>query len=176
MLGEQWRKPSRSHTNGCVEVAHNTDEGMVLVRDTKLGDASPILSFPAAAWQVLLDDVRAGTFVFGRFYPLSFNRLEVEAFVVGVFDGEFDLPAEAEGGASAMTELGLGPPYLCVYCTDGPHLERAEVTEHWKRWLAWEDARMADPNPPCLYYPDHRHPAGSLDQLACEGRWVEANR
>ena len=67
----------------------------------------------------------------------------------------------------------LGPPHLCVYCTDGPHLERAEVTEHWRRWLAREDARMADPNPPCIYCGSRDH-ADLQARLACEARWVEA--
>jgi hypothetical protein len=66
----------------------------------------------------------------------------------------------------------LGPPYPCIFCTDGPHLERAEVAEHRRDWLAWEDARMADPDPPCIYC-GGRHD-GLQAKLACEGRWVEA--
>lgn len=42
----EWRKPSRSANNGaCFEVAPG-----VLVRDSKLGDESPVLSFTPEAW------------------------------------------------------------------------------------------------------------------------------
>ena len=52
-----WRKSSHSNSGMCVEVAV---PGEVLVRDSKLGDASPILSFTPAAWAVFLGQVRAG--------------------------------------------------------------------------------------------------------------------
>lgn len=45
-----WRKSARSGYNGnCVESGHGP--GVVGVRDSKLGDASPVLEFPAEAWR-----------------------------------------------------------------------------------------------------------------------------
>lgn len=42
----EWRKSTRSHANGnCVETG-----GAVLVRDSKLGDGSPVLTFTPDAW------------------------------------------------------------------------------------------------------------------------------
>ena len=45
-----WRKSSYSFANGnCVEVGQ--DGPVVGVRDTRLGDASPVLVFDAGAWR-----------------------------------------------------------------------------------------------------------------------------
>jgi len=82
MTGIQWRKSSYSQGNGncvqvgwakssfsnsgaCVETRRDGD-GDILIRDTKLGDASPVL----------------------RFTPAEFA-----AWVKGCAAGEFDLPA-----------------------------------------------------------------------------------
>jgi hypothetical protein len=52
-----WRKARRSVGNGaCVEVA--SLEGDVLVRDSMIPD-SPVVSFPASAWQFFLDATKA---------------------------------------------------------------------------------------------------------------------
>ena len=68
----EWQKSSHSMANGdCVEfkVSSHCDGGAcvevavpgeVLVRDSKLGAASPILSFTPAAWAMFLGQVRAG--------------------------------------------------------------------------------------------------------------------
>lgn len=59
-----WRKSGYSTSNGsCVEIA-GEDTG-VAVRDTKLGEDSPVLHYTPAEW---------------------------DAFIKGVKDGEFDLP------------------------------------------------------------------------------------
>jgi hypothetical protein len=53
-LSAEWKKSSRSNNQGgaCVEVrAH---DGVVQVRDTKLGEDSPILDASPAAWRALL--------------------------------------------------------------------------------------------------------------------------
>lgn len=57
-----WRKSSFSANNGCVELADLSD-GIVGVRDSKLGDASPVLTF---------------------------NRGEIAAWLAGSKAGEFD--------------------------------------------------------------------------------------
>jgi hypothetical protein len=47
-----------SGANGCVE-GRLIDAG-VAVRDSKLGEASPVLEFSSAAWVALVDEVKAG--------------------------------------------------------------------------------------------------------------------
>jgi hypothetical protein len=105
-LGPDWRKGSFSHTNGCVEprwvkatasgtsncveVTHNTDEGVVLVRDTE-HPGGGVVAFTPAQWALLLDDVAAGHFHWSRFAPLRFDAAERTAFEQGVAAGEFEL-------------------------------------------------------------------------------------
>jgi hypothetical protein len=56
-----WRKSSHSgRESNCVELAHaGRTVGM---RDSKLGDASPILEFPAAELAAFLTAVKTGQF------------------------------------------------------------------------------------------------------------------
>jgi uncharacterized protein DUF397 len=56
----QWRKSSRSHGGGgaCVMVAYIP--GAAGVKDSKLGDASPILPFSTPAWSAFLHEVKTG--------------------------------------------------------------------------------------------------------------------
>ncbi|MEO3927241.1 DUF397 domain-containing protein [Micromonosporaceae bacterium B7E4] len=55
MTGAQWRKSTRSSSNGgaCVEVADNLS-GVVLVRDSKDRDGG-MLAFEPAGWQAFVD-------------------------------------------------------------------------------------------------------------------------
>ena len=59
--GARWIKSSRSNTqDACVELAHaGTTIG---VRDSKKGDASPILEFAPAELAVFLAGAKAGGF------------------------------------------------------------------------------------------------------------------
>lgn len=64
-----WRKGSMSSSSsGCIEVMWSEDGNKFLVRDSKLGDASPILEF---------------------------NSFEALCFLTGAKDGEFDEPTTA---------------------------------------------------------------------------------
>lgn len=57
MLSREWQKSSRSQTQGnCVEL--RLGEGSVQVRDSKLGDASPVLDLDLAAYAVLLAEFK----------------------------------------------------------------------------------------------------------------------
>lgn len=55
-----WRKSRHSDGgNGqCVEACNAS--GKILVRDSKLADASPVLRFGAAGWQEFISAVKAG--------------------------------------------------------------------------------------------------------------------
>lgn len=54
-----WTKSSRSGAAGCVE-ARRPEAGTVLVRDSKLGDDSPVLSFDAGSWTEFVDGLKGG--------------------------------------------------------------------------------------------------------------------
>jgi uncharacterized protein DUF397 len=57
-----WRKSTRSNNQGaCVEVADLTAGGRA-VRDTKLGEASPVLTFTQVEWVAFTAGVRDGEF------------------------------------------------------------------------------------------------------------------
>lgn len=59
---DNWHKATFSGgaNSGCVEVG--TIPGYYGVRDTKLGDASPVLAFNPVEWQAFVAGVRAGEF------------------------------------------------------------------------------------------------------------------
>jgi hypothetical protein len=56
-----WRTSSFTDNGTCVEVAELPD-GARLVRDTKLGDASPVLRYTAGEWQAFIAGVKVGEF------------------------------------------------------------------------------------------------------------------
>ncbi|WP_067689695.1 DUF397 domain-containing protein [Nocardia jejuensis] len=57
-----WFKSSHSSSGGdCVEAAH-ASEGRIGVRDSKLGDASPVLCFEPAQWDVFMGAIGQGEF------------------------------------------------------------------------------------------------------------------
>jgi Domain of unknown function (DUF397) len=56
-----WRTSSFTDNGTCVEVADLPDGGR-LVRDTKLGEASPVLQYTAAEWRAFIAGVKAGEF------------------------------------------------------------------------------------------------------------------
>ncbi|GAB4584656.1 DUF397 domain-containing protein [Nocardia sp. IFM 10818] len=62
LTGAQWFKSSRSHSSGeCVEAAHLAG-GMVGVRDSKLGNTSPVLVFEPVVWDGFLGALGTGEF------------------------------------------------------------------------------------------------------------------
>ena len=58
----RWVKSRHSNGDGnCVEVAVLPD-GLVKVRDSKAGDAGPVLDFTPGEWRAFLAGVRDGEF------------------------------------------------------------------------------------------------------------------
>lgn len=57
-VNERWRKSSYSGANGggCVEAGNRRDG--VMIRDSKLGDASPVLAFSVEAWRRFAEQVK----------------------------------------------------------------------------------------------------------------------
>lgn len=58
-LHASWQKSTRSVDNGCVEVA--IVDGRVVVRDSK-DSAGPVLVFTRVEWEAFLGGVRDGEF------------------------------------------------------------------------------------------------------------------
>jgi hypothetical protein len=58
-IDPRWRKSSYSGSNGggCVEAGDRCDG--VMVRDTVLDEASPVLAFSADKWREFIMDVKA---------------------------------------------------------------------------------------------------------------------
>lgn len=101
-----FRKSSYSSDSwNCVEVA--TDGGRVLVRNSKLGENAPVLTYSPAGWDHLIATLRLVdlfkrtemTNAGERVYCLTDSRLahlhvtegERDAFLAGVRAGEFDM-------------------------------------------------------------------------------------
>ncbi len=61
MMNPVWRKSSYSDNSHCVEVADLPDGGR-LVRDTKLGEDSPVLRYTAAEWRAFIAGIKSGEF------------------------------------------------------------------------------------------------------------------
>lgn len=51
-----WRKSAHSEGSNCTEAGHG--QGVVGVRDSKLGEASPVLEFTPLAWQAFTRRLR----------------------------------------------------------------------------------------------------------------------
>jgi Domain of unknown function (DUF397) len=55
----EWRKSTRSGSNGCVEVAFSSDR--IAVRDSK-DRSGPVLTFTPTEWEAFVGGVRDGEF------------------------------------------------------------------------------------------------------------------
>ena len=55
-----WRRSSFCHADGCVEIANVGTT--VLIRDSKLGDESPVLRFDEGEWRAFRSGMVAGEF------------------------------------------------------------------------------------------------------------------
>jgi hypothetical protein len=62
ILDEHWRKATRSADNGACAQVRADGQGGVQLRDSKLGEASPVLDFTAAEWDAFQAGVIAGEF------------------------------------------------------------------------------------------------------------------
>jgi hypothetical protein len=61
VLSDVWRKSSTSGADGCAQVRAD-GQGGVQVRDSKLGEASPVLGFTATEWSAFLDGAKNDEF------------------------------------------------------------------------------------------------------------------
>lgn len=125
-----FRKAEASNTNGeCLEAGLCECANWVWVRDSKLGEASPILKVQVPAWEALcaalaaetssyigaISLVRADIDWWEMFAPaepkasLTFDDAEIAAFVMGVRDGEFrpEVLARPDPGGD---RTGVDPP------------------------------------------------------------------
>jgi hypothetical protein len=127
-----WTASSRCAGGDCVQVRH--DDGVVYVRDSKLGDDSPVQEWPLTYWEFLCDAIVADLPRFSGYRkldgygcvelrwahihpaPLIFDAGEWKAFVLGVRAGEFD-PATLSSkfqsssfGRGVIEEEGAGAP------------------------------------------------------------------
>lgn len=60
MNDNTWRKSSFSYGADCVEIG--SDSGEALVRNSKLGENSPVLRFTRTEWIAFLRGAKAGEF------------------------------------------------------------------------------------------------------------------
>lgn len=80
-------------SGACVEVAV-TSGGTMLVRDSKLGEASPVLTYTPQRWEEdLVDRIMAEEVIdwVRELHPLDFDAQEIAAFVAAVRSGDFKL-------------------------------------------------------------------------------------
>lgn len=63
MINRNWQKPDRCEPNlgNCVEI-DMSQPGEVAVRDSKLGETSPVHLFDHAEWGAFVASVKAGQF------------------------------------------------------------------------------------------------------------------
>lgn len=82
MIKSQWQKSFASEPNGgsCVEV--KVDGDVVAVRDTKLGENSPILHFTKLEWECHLLAAKGGQ------HDIGGDTVEVLARVIGTLSDE----------------------------------------------------------------------------------------
>jgi len=50
-----WQRSSKCESHQCVEVAYQPDS--IMMRDSKIGNGSPVLRFGPAAWTAFLDSL-----------------------------------------------------------------------------------------------------------------------
>jgi hypothetical protein len=113
-----WKKSSYSTCGSCVEVKASDDQ--VMIRDTKLRDASPVITITREHWNLFIDEIKRRGKVGSTGLTdmttrsildtlivddgtemllwssvgdvsLHFTEAEWDAFVDGARDGEFDL-------------------------------------------------------------------------------------
>lgn len=132
-----WVRSSFCASGGCVEVARDGDQ--VLVRDSRLGDGSPVQRWSRELWDGLLHAIQYNVYspgivdpggVLGRVVlgleseghePLKFSAGEWFAFRKGVKDGEFDFdnldpaqPSPASGAVADEVAAVTGQAAACV--------------------------------------------------------------
>jgi hypothetical protein len=128
-----WTSSSLCAGGDCVQVRH--DDDVVYVRDSKLGDDSPVQEWPLTYWEFLCDAIVADLPRFSGYRklddggvelrwehihpaPLIFDDGEWKAFVLGVRAGEFD-PEKLSEGVSAGSGSVAGSGEAATGAVDG---------------------------------------------------------
>jgi hypothetical protein len=152
-----WTASSRCAGGDCVQVRH--DDDVVYVRDSKLGDDSPVQEWPLTYWEFLCDAIVADLPRFSGFRklddggvelrwahihpaPLIFDAGEWKAFVLGVRAGEFDREKLSEGvsaGSGSVAgsgEAATGAVDGSGWSSDGPGSPVPVAAESFEALLA----------------------------------------
>lgn len=87
-----------SAQGNCVQVGHDADR--ILLRDSKLGQDSPVLSFTKAEWEAFLHGVKAG----------EFDLTDAHEHQVDALLAEAGYEAGYEAGPRTVSELAPPPP------------------------------------------------------------------
>jgi hypothetical protein len=153
-----WTSSSLCAGGDCVQVRH--DDDVVYVRDSKLGDDSPVQEWPLTYWEFLCDAIVADLPRFSGFRklddggcvelrwahihpaPLIFDAGEWKAFVLGVRAGEFDREKLSEGvsagpgSVAGSGEAATGAVDGSGWSSDGPGSPVPVAAESFEALLA----------------------------------------
>jgi hypothetical protein len=162
-----WTSSSLCAGGDCVQVRH--DDDVVYVRDSKLGDDSPVQEWPLTYWEFLCDAIVADLPRFSGFRklddggvelrwehihpaPLIFDDGEWKAFVLGVRAGEFDPEKLSEGvsaGSGSVAGSGEAAAGTDVSWGGAVPVAAEQSLDDYLDTITWiEDPSLGEPQGP----------------------------